>query len=230
MTFERYAIYWAPRPASPIARFGREWLGGDPETGAPCERRGALWLDADLVEKATASPRLYGLHATIKAPFRLAAGTSQAELSEAIAGFCEYRRPVRSGPLKLHRFARFLALVPASSRAGIEWLENECVTHFDRFRAPLSDADRARRSGAMSPLEERHFEQFGYPYIFSRFFFHITLAGPLGEDELAQVEAALAPAVAPFTQEEFVIEDLSLAGDPGGGSKFQIVARHPFSS
>jgi hypothetical protein len=228
MTFERYAIYWAPNLSSPIAQFGREWLGGDPETGAPCERRDAFGLDANLVEKATASPRRYGLHATIKAPFRLAAGTSQAALSEAIAAFCGRRRPVCSGPLRLHRFARYLALVPASDRAGIEWLEAECVTHFDRFRAPLTDADRARRPGNLPPLEEQHFEQFGYPYIFSRFFFHITLAGPLSDDELSRVEAALAPAVAPFTQAAFNIEDLCLAGDPGGGAMFEIAGRYPF--
>jgi hypothetical protein len=230
MSFERYAIYWVPRPDSALAEFGRLWLGGDAETGAPSAQRDAFGLNADLVERATHSPRRYGLHATIKAPFRLAGMENEAALSEALAVFCARRRRARSGPLRLHRFTRFLALVPDSERADIEWLADECVTHFDRFRAPLSEADRARRAGSLSPPEQQQFEQFGYPYIFSRFFFHVTLAGPLEEAELGRVEAALAPAVAPFTQDAFRMEDLCLSGDPGGGGLFRILGRYALRS
>jgi hypothetical protein len=228
MSCERYAIYWAPEPESAFADFGARWLGGDPEKGDSVSERDGLGLDDGLVERATHSPRRYGLHATIKAPFRLAPGATEAEFAEALAIFCGKRRQVRGGPLRLHRFARFLALVPSSRRADIEWLEAECVTHFDRFRAPLSEADRARRAGAMSPLEATQFEQFGYPHILSRFFFHVTLAGPLDEAELSEVEAALAPAVTPFTADDFVMKDLCLFGDPGGGRAFRIVGRFPF--
>ncbi len=228
MSFERYAIYWAPHPDSALGKFGRLWLGGDAETGALHGQRDAFGLDADLLERATRSPRRYGLHATIKAPFRLAEMEDEAALSKALAAFCARRRRACSGPLRLHRFTRFLALVPGSERTDIEWLADECVTHFDRFRAPLSEADRTRRAGSLSPLAQQQFEQFGYPYIFSRFFFHVTLAGPLEEEDLGRVEAALAPAVVPFTQDAFQMEDLCLFGDPGGGGLFKIVRRYPF--
>ncbi len=225
MAFERYAIYWAPGPWTELAAFGRAWLGGDPETGTRHQERDCLGLPADLVERATRSPRRYGLHATLKAPFRLAGGVMETELSSALASFCERRRRIFGGPLRLHRFTRYLALVPTAPRADVEWLADECVTCFDRFRAPLTDAERARRSRERSTLERAYLEEFGYSDIFSRFFFHITLAGPLDPDELGRVEAALLPAVATFTEKDFAVEDVCLFGDPGGGALFKILGR-----
>lgn len=225
--FDRYAIYWAPEPESELAHFARGWFHGEIENNAFGALRDASGLGAQLIEQATRSPRRYGLHATIKAPFRLKCGINEAGLSSAAAEFCSKRRRLRTGPLKLHRFTRYLALVPASGRAELEWLADECVTYFDRFRAPLNDADRTRRSGSLSSLEENYFEQFGYPHIFSLFFFHITLAGPLPEDDLEDVEKALAPAVEQLTADRFILQDLCVFGDPGNGSPFDVISRHP---
>jgi len=227
MPYERYAIYWLPQPSTPLAGFARSWLGGDPETGEAWNARDLHGLDADLVERATASPRRYGCHATIKAPFRLREAASEAELSAALGRFCARRRRARSGRLRLHRLWRYLALTLADGSAEIDWLADECVTHFDSFRAALSEADRARRPRDLPPPARQNLEQFGYSDIFSRFLFHITLAGPLEAAELAQVEAALAPAVEPYTREPFSIEDLCLCGDPGQGGLFKVLSRHP---
>jgi len=223
MPFERYAIYWTPPADSTLAAFGASWFGHDPSHQA--EKVTVPSLSADLVDRATRSPRRYGLHATIKAPFRLAPSAGEAGLRDALTAFCAIRRQVRSGPLRLHRFPRYLALVPERERAELEWLAAECVTHFDPFRAPLSEADRARRAGALSPNDMRHLEQFGFPHIFDRFFFHITLAGPLEPKELERVEAALAPIVQPLTGQDFVLDGLSLVGDPGGDARFQLIRR-----
>jgi Protein of unknown function (DUF1045) len=225
MPYERYAIYWLPAPGTPLAAFARDWLGGDPETGEAWSARARYGLDAGLVERATVSPRRYGCHATIKAPFRLRDGASEADLSAALGCFCARRR-MRSGRLRLHRLWRYLALTLTDGAAEADWLADECVTHFDRFRAPLSEADRARRPRDLPPLAQQHLEQFGYPDIFSRFLFHITLAGPLDPADLAQVEDALTPAVERLTREPFAIEDLCLCGDPGQGGLFKVLSRH----
>ena len=229
MTYERYAIYWSPEPGTPLAGFARNWLGGDPEPGGHWATRELYGLDADLVERGTASPRRYGCHATIKAPFRLRDDANAADLSGALADFCARRRPVRGGRLHLHRLSHYLALTLADARAEIEWLADECVTHFDSFRAPLSEAERARRPRDLPPLAREHLEQFGYADIFSRFLFHITLAGPLEAAELARVQAALAAAVEPCTRELFAIEELCLCGDPGQGGLFKVLSRHPLT-
>jgi hypothetical protein len=227
MTYERYSIYWLPGPRTALAALARNWLGGDPETGEAWSARERHGLDADLVERATASPRRYGCHATIKAPFRLREDATEADLSAALADFCHRRRHVSAGRLRLHPLSRYLALTLADRAAEVDWLADECVTHFDSFRAPLSEADQARRPRDLPPLALQHLEQFGYADIFSRFLFHITLAGPLEAGDLTRVTAALAPAVEPFTGETFSIEDLCLCGDPGQGGLFKVLSRHP---
>lgn len=227
MQYERYAIYWAPAWDSGLFALACTWFGSNPETGETARERDHLGLSPDLAENAAASPRRYGLHATMKAPFRLASVVDTASLGESLAAFCARRRRVRTGPLRLTRFSRFLALMPQSPRVELEWLADECTTHFDHFRAPLSEADRARRSTNLTRLESAQFEEFGYPYIFSSFMFHITLAGPLDDADLTRVEAALAPAVVPFTQNDFAVDELCLFGDPGGGEPFKILGRYP---
>lgn len=226
MSFIRYAIYWAPPLESDLETFGRRWLLQTSEEETLQSLGEKFALEPGLIRRATESPRRYGLHATIKAPFRLAPETNEAALSEALAAFCARRRNIRTGPLRLHRFTHYLALVPESCRAELEWLADECVTHFDRFRAPLDEGDHARRAGHLSPLEQTNFEQFGYPHIFSLFFFHITVAGPLSQGELERVEAAVIPLVAPFCEQDFIVDGLGLYGDPGGGAPFECVARY----
>ncbi|MGF1621690.1 MAG: DUF1045 domain-containing protein [Rhodomicrobiaceae bacterium] len=220
MTFERYAIYWAPKRDSALAEFGDEWFGRD-EASA----RNIHGLDRALVEGATQGPSRYGLHGTIKAPFRLRPEHAPDDLGGELSAFCARRRRIICGKLRLHRFTRYLALIPEIPRADLEWLASECVTHFDRFRAPLTAEERERRSGDLPARESLLLEQFGYPHIFERFFFHITLAGPLDEDELKRVEDAIAPALEPFTREAFEFEELCVFGDPGGDAPFNILNR-----
>jgi Protein of unknown function (DUF1045) len=222
---QRYAIYWAPRPDSALADLGRKWLGADPERGAPSAAREAYGLDPELVERATVSPRRYGLHATMKAPFRLAPDVSQAELNAALQAFCARRRRFTTGPLRLARFDRWLALLPTPPFADLDWLAAECVVNFDHFRAHLSAQDRARRGGIADPLLSTYLEEFGYPHVLAAFQFHITLAGPAEPGELDAIEAALLPAVARFTQTDFAVEDLCWFGEPDGGGLFRTVSR-----
>lgn len=227
MAFERYAIYWAPRAGTPLAAFAADWLGRDNDTGEAAASRQNFGLDAASAERVTRGAARYALHATIKAPFRLRDGVTESELTGAMATFCARRRRFQTGALRLHRFSRFLALVPSSDTAELDWLADSCTTHFDSFRASLNDADRARRPADMPARQQVLFEQFGYPFIFDNFMFHITLAGPLGAPEMDAVEASLAPAVEPFTAEPFAVEDLCLFGDPGADNPFTLVARCP---
>ena len=71
MTFTRYAIYYAPPADAEWTQFATSWLGWDMETGAPVAHPA---LDGIDVESVTEVPRKYGLHATMKPPFRLRDG------------------------------------------------------------------------------------------------------------------------------------------------------------
>lgn len=228
MDFQRFAIYWAPPSESPLADFGRNWLGSDSGTGALLAARNAYGLDTTLAERAVASPRRYGLHATLKAPMRLREGRTAEELVETLRTFASRRRPFRAGPLRLTRFTRYLALTPLPPLADLDWLAQECETAFDKFRAPLDEAETARRmSPHMNEAQRAFTAAFGYPFVLSEFCFHITLAGPLDEEELEPVAEALAPAVAPLCAEPLEVREIVLLGDPGHGAPFRPIARLP---
>ncbi|MDX2266124.1 MAG: DUF1045 domain-containing protein [Hyphomicrobiales bacterium] len=227
MTFERYAIYWAPPRGSGLAEFGRAWLGSDAEAGAYTLTREHFGLPYALSQRAVASPRRYCLHATMKAPFRLAPGRDESELRAAMAAFASRRRRFAAGPLKLHAYGDYLTLLPETPLADLDWLAAECVVAFDAFRAPLNDADRARRPRDLPAHQAALLGQFGYPYVLSEFRFHVTLAGPLPTAELSEVRDALAPAVAPFCAGPLAIEELCLFGDPGGDGPFRLIERFP---
>jgi hypothetical protein len=216
--FRRYAIYWTPDPGSFLDAFGERWFGGE-----------TFGLPAELAARAIEAPAHYGLHATLKAPFRLAENRTETELRAALDRFCAVRREPCCGPLSLACFQRYLVLVVTGTSAEIDWLAAQCVTAFDSFRAPLGEEDRERRQRqSLSAGQAAFLEAFGYPYVLSEFRFHISLAGPLEADELMIVEGALSPPLDPALREGFRLQGLTLSGEPFDGSPFQIVSRHRF--
>jgi len=127
----------------------------------------------------------------------------------------------------LGHLQHYLTLMLDGNQADIDWLAAECVTQFDRFRAPLDEEEDARwRLDGLSPQEEVFLKEFGYPYVLSAFRFHISLAGPLDNAELDAVARALEPHLVPFMREPFQIKDLSLLGEPRGAGAFEVISRH----
>lgn len=225
MPFDRYAIYFTPAPG-PLADFGAAWLGWDPVRGAAC-----LHPEMDLaVAEITATPRRYGLHATMKPPFRLAPGQTEAALSEALARFCTGHAPVTLDALGLARLGRFLALRPLGDEGALNALAAATVRAFDPFRAPLTEAELARRRARpLTGAQEANLRAWGYPYVMDAFRFHVTLTGDLPPETLAAVEATLAPRLAPLLPRPFVIDALSLLGeDPQG--RFHLIHRHTLTA
>ena len=87
----RYAIYGAPERATPLWHFGNRVLGRDAETGENIAQIVPPGFSAEEWHGFTASPRRYGFHATLKAPFALAPGRSEDELHEAVRAFAAAR-------------------------------------------------------------------------------------------------------------------------------------------
>ena len=205
----RYAIYYTPLPGTALASFGAAWFARD----APC-------LDA---------PRRYGFHGTLKAPFRLAAGTSEAELLGAAGRFAA-ERPAFSGPaLRLSVLAGFLALTPSEPSEALDRLAADCVAVFDRFRAPAAKAELARRRRpGLSPRQDALLLRWGYPYVMDAFRFHMTLTGRLDEAglkrERAEAEAMLAgPAPA------LPVDGIAVTVEPAEGEAFRVLRRCEFA-
>src|SRR5580765_1319177 len=79
----RYAIYFAPPETTALWQAGCRWLGRDPCSGAQHPQPEVEGWSAERIVQITASPRMYGFHATLKPPFRLAEGRTVAELASA---------------------------------------------------------------------------------------------------------------------------------------------------
>ena len=84
------AIYYAPALSDPLWVAGNAWFGPDPESGAALVQPGVAGFAA-----ATAAPRRYGFHATIKPSMPLAGGVEAliAGLREVLADVALFAMP-----------------------------------------------------------------------------------------------------------------------------------------
>ena len=174
---------------SALWRFGCEASGRDAASGEDRLGFAPEGCDAAAWRALTTEPRRYGFHATLKAPFRLAEGTSRAALGAAIAALAREIAPFDAGPLAVSTLAlgggsAFVALTLSAPPPALARLEARAVAELDRFRAPLSDAERARRDPARLTARQREtFARWGYPYALADFRLHFTLTNAVAEAE-----------------------------------------------
>ncbi len=223
MTPHRLALYWAPAEDDPLHALGSAWLGRDAATGAAVAQPAVDGVD---LAQATADPRGYGLHATLKPPFRLrhgyaAARTDAAALAARIA-------PFDLPPLAVHDLDGFLALRETAPCPDLHALADACVTALDDHRVPPDAAEIARRRpDRMTAPQRAHLDRWGYPYVFEEWRFHVTLTRRLSSDE----KAVLMPAVTTFLGDAPSrprrVEAISLFVQPAPGAPFTIAERLP---
>ncbi|MDO5641487.1 MAG: DUF1045 domain-containing protein [Paracoccus sp. (in: a-proteobacteria)] len=220
--YRRYAIYYTP-PKGDFADFGAIWLGWDPVLGRAVAQPRIAGLD---LARITAGASRYGFHATLKAPFRLAAGHDAGDLAAAAEHLAEKTAPVTLPGLVLARLGSFLALVPAVPGADLQALAAGVVAGLDGLRAPLTGAERARRRPEqLAPAQRAYLEEWGYPYVMTEFRFHMTLSDGLEDDLLTRAEASLRPRLR-MLPAPLVIDALSLMGEAADG-RFHLITRLP---
>lgn len=219
MRHTRYAAYHLP--AGKLGDFGAAWLGWDLRQAAPLPHPDLPGLPRPAAE-LTAVPRRYGFHATMKAPFRLANGVSPDDLAKSIAQIARATAPFEM-TLDLQQSWGFLFLRPSDPPQLLAALEAALVRDLDHLRAPLSDADLARRNpDRLSPAERDHLMRWGYPHVLDRFRYHLTLSGPLPEDELHQLEAAIGPKIAALLDAPMPVTTIALVGERPDG-RFEMI-------
>lgn len=226
MTFLRYAIYFLPPASAAWTGFGAAWLGWDVETGQEVAHPEGTGLD---VAALTATPRKYGLHATMKPPFRLTGGQDIDALHRACAELAARRPAVTLAGLEIARLGRFLALRPVGDLTELNALAAACITEMDPFRAPATPQELARRRAArLTPAQDAHLTRWGYPYVLDQFRFHITLTGRLDDDLLARAQGLLQERLGPLLPVPFTLADLALVGEAGDG-RFHLIHRYALS-
>jgi len=225
----RYALYYAPRPEEPLARFAAAWLGRDPAQDRSVPQPAVAGFTAARLAEITEDPRRYGFHGTLKPPFELASGTSLDQLLAAAVAFAAARPPVDLPGLHLKAIGGFLALVPDANPA-LDELAADCVRAFDRFRAPSDAADLARRRQArLSARQDELLVRWGYPYVMEEFRFHLTLTGSLESAERDRVQRALQPLVAPLCAASHQVRDLVIFVQDSRDRPFRILKRFAFA-
>ncbi len=227
----RYALYFTPSASDPLTLAAQRWLGRNAFTGTALEQPVVNGLDAAAQAGLTADPRRYGFHATLKAPFALAEGRSEAELLAEIGRFAAEVEPFEIPQAIVGRLGSFFALVPGDHCEPLQAFAGEVVRRFERFRAPLTSADIARRKPDELTAEERqNLVQWGYPYVFETFRFHMTLTGRVPVERRAAVEAALLTHFSDFHERPLVIKGLALFREPSRGADFTVHSLFPLAA
>ena len=122
----RYAIYYAPTAQSDLWRKASAWIGRDAYTGVAIERPTLAGLDGLDLATLTADPRGYGFHATLKAPFELAAGATEADLLAAAEQFVS-RQSAFDAVIAPAELGRFLAFRLQDGEAEMQALHAACA-------------------------------------------------------------------------------------------------------
>jgi putative phosphonate metabolism protein len=223
----RYAIYYVPAPRSELGRFGAHLLGYDAFS------HNILRFPVDIEQalpdwgELTQDPRKYGFHATLKAPLMLADGKTEAELLAACAEFAAMPRPIPVIAPVVSTIGDFIAIVPSQPSAELQELAADAVRYFDRFRAPLTAPDRARRNpDRLSPKQRDYLERWGYPYVMEEFRFHMTLTGRLPAERREAVLAILRQRFAALDMNSLAVDRLALFKQSDSSSGFRIVRHH----
>ena len=172
----RYAVYFCPAPASALAALGRDWLSTslapDGIPGIPLARWNALLADV----------RRYGWHATLRSPFTLGPDSELDDLRRALNAVAQRHAPLNIA-LRPSRLGGFLALRPIAECAPLDAMAAACTEAIEPLRAPLAEPEFQRRASGLDAIETHYLQRYGYPYVFDRYRFHMTLSAPATIDE-----------------------------------------------
>lgn len=221
---QRYAVYYAPREGA-FAFRANAWLGREPgnQRDLPQPVLAGIGDPRDI----TAEPRRYGFHGTIRAPFRPAADVTEAMICRTVSNLAARLKPVVCEGLRVEVLQGFIALTPTGCEAALLDLGAAVVDGTDFLRAPLTEAEFARRRpDRLSPRQRELLDRWGYPHVMEEFRFHLTLTDRL--DQPGPVRQALEDHFAPVLPRPFLIEDLCLFGEDAAG-RFHTLHRFALS-
>ncbi|WP_291659472.1 MULTISPECIES: DUF1045 domain-containing protein [unclassified Bosea (in: a-proteobacteria)] len=230
MSKPRYAVYYAPATESALWRFGCSVLGYDALTGEDIPFAVPPGCDRATWPALTEEPRRYGFHATLKAPFELADGRSEEQLRAFARNYAAGLEGVALAGLSVTALGSFIALTPSEPSDALQRLAFALVQAFEPFRAPLAQADRARRlKSPLTPAQHAYLEAYGYPYVGDAFRFHMTLTGALPADRMAGVRQGLETAYAEaFPAGPVGLDRFALFKQEGRAGRFRLLDSYPF--
>jgi hypothetical protein len=219
----RVAVYYAPEASDPLWTAGTTWLGRDPES------RAVLNQPPGIGTELTAEAAGYGLHGTLKPPMRLAPGRSFVDFVSAVADLACSLNAFAMPPLSVQILQGFLAIRETAPSPDLQALSDVTVATLDPFRASLSatELEKRRRHG-LRAAEEAMLARWGYPYVFQRWQFHLTLSRRLTEAEAAALRPVAEAYFAPALNARRLCRSLALFTQEAPGAPFRLAERLPF--
>ncbi|MGG6893121.1 DUF1045 domain-containing protein [Rhizobium sp. BR 315] len=218
----RYALYFTPPKDDPLTSLASRWLGRDAFSNEIFSDK-AMGPLPEAHAELTADPRRYGFHATLKAPFELAASVNERDLLEVASDFASRTKAFVVPELVLGQLGPFFALVPGSLCQPLQDFASRVVRSFEPFRAPLSDHDIARRKpeGLTEP-QRANLLRWGYPYVNDEFRFHMTLTGPVPAERQADMHETLRERFADHSGKPLAISSLAIFVEEERGGPFTV--------
>lgn len=217
----RVAVYYAPHPSDPLWAAACIWLGRDPERGTALEQPPVPGIAA-----ATAEPRLYGFHATLKPPMRLA--TSYAAFLDDAQALAARQPAFDLPPLHVADLRGFLALREPAPCPPLQALADACVVDLDRHRAAPDDAELARRrKHGLPPAQDAMLRRWGYPHVLETWFFHMTLTKRLDPEQQTVLRPAAELHLASALACPRRVDALSIFTQAAPGAPFLVAERLP---
>ena len=109
-------------------------------------------------------------------------------------------------------------------------LAARCVRSFEIYRAPLSLDDRKRRlSASLSERQRGYVDEWGYPYVFDEFVFHMTLTGRLDAGKADRARASLTGLYARISS-TVRIDAISILEQPTRDQPFRVLQRYALAN
>jgi len=227
----RYAVYFAPPRSSPLALFGARAIGVDAESGRDVPPSAAISAALPDWRDLVAAPSRYGFHATLKAPFELAPGRSEADLISGVEKLAARLTVVEIGQLEVSTVSRFVALIPQKATSQLAEFAAHIVEELDALRAPLTLSDRDRRRPEnLTERQRALLDRWGYPFVLEEFRLHMTLTGVVQYDRIEAVRRVMDAAFrseVPTWNNPVRIDCLSVFFQPERDARFRVLSRHP---
>jgi hypothetical protein len=223
----RYAIYFVPEADTKFYRYGSSILGYDCYSGKTVDFPGWFGDDAVNWNELTATPRRYGFHATLKAPFHLSPSCTEAQLVKALQNFAALGHAIHSFAPTIRLLNGFFAVVPVEAEPALDTLAASCTTLFDAYRAPMSPQERGRRVAlGLNQSQIQNLDRWGDPYALSEFRFHMTLTGKVPAGRRKAILATLLNGFRAMRVEAAIaIDRLALLKQDTPDSAFRVVGQ-----